>query len=119
MLRGEGIRLAWPATGKLYRAMKDGSTFVSDDGGRTWQDRGKIDGEPYKLHPVGPDELYIALADGTILHSKDGLRSTQPVFTPDYRTFAANAFEDSRFATAFTVNLPLASLRLPDFSAQR
>jgi photosystem II stability/assembly factor-like uncharacterized protein len=81
LLRGEGIRLAWPEPGKLYRAMKDGSTFASDDGGRTWEDLGKLDGEPYKIHPDG-DDLYVALADGTILKSGDGLRSAQPVFTP-------------------------------------
>jgi hypothetical protein len=81
VLRGDGIRLAWPAPGELYRAMKDGSTFVSADGGKTWESRGKIDGEPYKIHPDG-DDLYVALADGTILKSDDGLRSTQPAFTP-------------------------------------
>jgi hypothetical protein len=82
VLRGDGIRLAWPAPDKLYRAMKDGSTFVSADGGKTWDARGKIDGEPYKLHPIGADELYVALADGTILHSTDGLNTTEAVFRP-------------------------------------
>ena len=82
VLRGEGIRLAWTAPDKLYRAMKDGSTFISPDGGKTWDERGKIDGEPYKMHPTGPDALYIALADGTILQTTDGLKTTQAVFRP-------------------------------------
>ena len=34
---GEGIRLAWPAPGALYRAVKDGKVERSRDGGKTWK----------------------------------------------------------------------------------
>ncbi len=81
-LRGVGMRLAWPAPDRLYRAMKDGSTFVSADGGKTWQARGKLPGEPYKLHPLGPDKLDLALADGSIYETNDGLRTVRQIFKP-------------------------------------
>ena len=41
----------------------------SADGGETWDEAGSVDGEPYKFKAVGRDELYLALSDGTIMHT--------------------------------------------------
>ena len=41
-----------------------------------------MDGEPYAFDPVSGDELYIALSDGTILHSEDGGADWEEVFRP-------------------------------------
>jgi hypothetical protein len=80
--RRQGIRLAWTAPDKLYRALKDGTVQRSGDGGETWQPAGAVDGEPYKFKPVGPDELYLALSDGTIMHTTDGAKTWEAAFTP-------------------------------------
>jgi hypothetical protein len=80
--RREGIRLAWPAPGALYRALKDGTVQRSGDGGETWKDAGKVDGEPYKFRAIGADELYLALSDGTIMHTIDAAQTWKAVFRP-------------------------------------
>lgn len=80
--RRQGIRLAWPAPDALYRALKDGTVQRSADGGQTWDGAGAVDGEPYKLKPVGRDELYLALSDGTIMHTTDGAKTWRAAFRP-------------------------------------
>jgi photosystem II stability/assembly factor-like uncharacterized protein len=80
--RRPGIRLAWTAPGKLYRALKDGTVEISADGGETWKPAGAVEGEPYKFKPVGPDELYLALSDGTIMHTTDGAKTWEAAFRP-------------------------------------
>jgi photosystem II stability/assembly factor-like uncharacterized protein len=80
--RRQGIRLVWPAAGKLYRALKDGAVQTSDDGGETWSSAGRVDGEPYKFKAVGADELYLALSDGTIMHTTDAARTWETAFRP-------------------------------------
>ena len=80
--RGSGIRLAWPARGALYRALKDGSVQRSSDGGTSWATRGRVDGEPYRFKAMSRDELYLALGDGTILHTRDGARTWDEAFRP-------------------------------------
>jgi len=75
-------RLAWPEAASLYRADSDGMVYVSDNGGDTWEVRGRVDGEPWKLVAAGPEELYAALGDGTIAHSTDGGESWDEVFSP-------------------------------------
>jgi hypothetical protein len=79
---GEGTRLAWPAPGRLYRALKDGTVSVSSDGGDRFEEVGRVDGEPYVLDPVSGKELYMALSDGTILHSEDGGAGWEEEFRP-------------------------------------
>jgi hypothetical protein len=71
--------LAWP--GRLYLVSADGRMFASDDGGRRLEHRGRIGGQPAAIVAEGPNELYVALHDGTIKRSTDGgaswaLRST-------------------------------------------
>jgi hypothetical protein len=76
-------RMAWPPGGDtVIRADKDGTFWVSEDGGDTWQQRGKIDGEPYKVVAKSADDVYVALSDGTILETKDGGRSFEDRFRP-------------------------------------
>lgn len=82
---GEGIRLAWPAPDKLYRATKDGTVEVSGDGGSSFERVGEVDGEPYKFRAVGPDELHLATGDARILHTTDGAKTWETVFTPPAR----------------------------------
>jgi hypothetical protein len=80
--RRPGIRLVWPAPGKLYRALQDGAVEISGDGGDTWRPASRVDGEPYKFKAVGADELYLALSDGTIMHTTDGARTWEEAFAP-------------------------------------
>jgi photosystem II stability/assembly factor-like uncharacterized protein len=77
-----GIRLAWPAPNALYRADKDGTIRLSNDGGDTWEDVGRVDGEPYKFKVVDEQHLYLALSDGSIVETTDGGRSWEAVFEP-------------------------------------
>ena len=79
---GKGTRLAWTAPDRLYRALADGTVGVSSDGGESFEQVGKVDGEPYALDPQGTDELYMALSDGTILHTTDGGREWSEEFRP-------------------------------------
>jgi hypothetical protein len=64
--------LAWPARDQLYVVSGDGQVFVSADGGRRFERRGEIGGEPAALLAQQADELYVALHDGTIKRSTDG-----------------------------------------------
>jgi hypothetical protein len=62
--------LAWP--GRLYLVAGGGQVFASRDGGRRLDHRGEIGGQPAALAAEGPNELYVALHDGTIKRSSDG-----------------------------------------------
>ncbi len=75
-------RLAWPTPELAYRADEDGLVYTSENGEGSWELAGSIDGEPWKLEAAGPDELYAALADGTIVVSRDHGESWQGYFVP-------------------------------------
>jgi photosystem II stability/assembly factor-like uncharacterized protein len=75
-------RLDWPASDTLMRADSDGRFFVSADAGRTWERRGRIDGEPYKVRAVDAERAFVALSDGTILVTEDGGRTFATRFAP-------------------------------------
>jgi photosystem II stability/assembly factor-like uncharacterized protein len=62
--------LAWPES--LYVIAGGGQVFVSRIGGRRLESRGEIGGQPAALVAEGPDDLYVALHDGTIKRSIDG-----------------------------------------------
>jgi hypothetical protein len=79
---GQGTRLAWTAPEKLYRALADGTVSVSSDAGESFEQVGKVDGEPYALDPLGPDELNMALSDGIVLHTDDGGQTWEELFRP-------------------------------------
>jgi photosystem II stability/assembly factor-like uncharacterized protein len=78
----DGVRLAWPAAGKLYVAAADGTVSVSEDGGGRLSDIGKVKGEPAVLDAESPDVLDMALTDGSILHSEDGGATWEELFKP-------------------------------------
>jgi BNR/Asp-box repeat len=75
-------RLEWPESEALYRADKDGLVYLSDDHGASWQQAGKIDGEPWKLRSDASGQLYAALSDATVLRSADGGESWEEHFRP-------------------------------------
>jgi photosystem II stability/assembly factor-like uncharacterized protein len=64
--------LAWPRSDRLYLVVQGGLIFVSADGGRQLRNVGDIGGAPAALLAQGPDELYVALHDGTVKRSTDG-----------------------------------------------
>ena len=80
--QGSAPRLDWPAPDALMRADKDGLFQVSADGGQTWERRGRIEGEPYKVRAVDAERAFVALSDGTILETSDGGRSFEDRFRP-------------------------------------
>jgi hypothetical protein len=82
ILRAQGVRLAWPDPDRLYVATKDGRIQVSSDGGDSFEDAGRVDGEPYVLNAVSGQELDLALSDGTILRTENGGRDWEEEFRP-------------------------------------
>ena len=80
---GTRVRLAWPETGKLYRADQDGTVLLSSNRGDTFSPISKVQGEPYKFKTTDDsDHLYLALSDGTILETTDGAKNWKAIFTP-------------------------------------
>jgi hypothetical protein len=63
--------LAWPAPEQLYFVTPSGEVFLTPDGGRQLERRGRIGGEPAAFVAY-KDDLYVALHDGTIKRSADG-----------------------------------------------
>jgi photosystem II stability/assembly factor-like uncharacterized protein len=70
---GEAVGLlVWPAPDQLFLLTGEGRVLVSTDGGRRFEPRGTIGGEPAALVASGQRQLYVALHDGTIKTSNDG-----------------------------------------------
>jgi hypothetical protein len=67
-----GARIAWPATDALFRADLDGRVSRSSDGGVTWEDVGRVDGETHGLAAVDERTLYAADLEGVVRVSRDG-----------------------------------------------
>jgi hypothetical protein len=67
--------LAWTARDRLFLVDGRGEVFASRDGGRTFERRGGVEGEPAAFLGQDTDELYVALHDGTIVRSTDGGRT--------------------------------------------
>lgn len=63
--------LAWPSKDRLYLVDGQGQVHVSSDGGKEFETRGNIGGQPAAFISSG-DELYAALADGSVKRSTDG-----------------------------------------------
>ena len=82
LVQSEGSRLAWPEPDRLYLAAKDGTVSRSEDGGDTFDEVGRVDGEPYVIDAATGEELYMALSDGTILRSEDGGANWEEEFRP-------------------------------------
>ncbi len=64
---GGGL-LAWPAGERLYLVDGQGRVLLSSDAGANWQTQGGIGGQPAAFI-AHEDELYAALADGTVKRS--------------------------------------------------
>ncbi len=62
--------LAWPEPGRLYFIDGSGAVSMSGDGGQSWREMGSIDAQPAAFAAAGED-LYAALADGTVTRSSD------------------------------------------------
>jgi BNR/Asp-box repeat len=67
-----GARLVWPASDTLFRTDLDGRVSRSSDGGVTWEDVGRVDGETQALAAVDERTLYAADLDGVVRVSRDG-----------------------------------------------
>ncbi|MDQ5808418.1 MAG: YCF48-related protein [Actinomycetota bacterium] len=80
--QGSAPRLDWPAPDTIMRADKDGLFQVSTDGGQTWERRGRLEGEPYKVRALDAEHAFVALSDGTIMETEDGGRSFEERFRP-------------------------------------
>lgn len=63
--------LAWPARERLFLLTVDGRVQVSRNGGRRFEEAGRVDGAPVAFMADG-NELYVALGDGTVRQSSDG-----------------------------------------------
>ena len=66
--------VAWLQSGALAVVDGGGRTLASEDGGRSFEARGEIGGEPAAFDSAG-DDLYAALHDGTVMRSVDGGRT--------------------------------------------
>ena len=80
--QGKAPRLDWPEKDTIMRADKDGLFQVSTNGGDSWERRGRIDGEPYKVVAKGKDQAFVALSDGTIVETSDGGKSFEVRYKP-------------------------------------
>lgn len=69
-----GARIAWTRDSGLLRADLDGRVSTSEDGGVTWEDVGRVDGETQGLAATS-DALYAADLEGVVRVSRDGGRS--------------------------------------------
>jgi hypothetical protein len=67
--------LAWPSPNRLYLAAANGNVLVSRNAGGTWRRVGRLGGQPSAFVARTADELFAALHDGRIVHSRDGGRS--------------------------------------------
>ena len=76
-----GALLGWAEPDGLYRVDQGGMSWVSRDGGETWEQRGDAGGSPSTLD-VGPDgTVYLALAGAVVKRSTDGARTWKEVVT--------------------------------------
>ena len=63
--------LAWPEADRLFLVDGEGRAMRSGDGGKSFQSAGPIGGQPVAF-ASGDDQLYAALASGTVKQSADG-----------------------------------------------
>jgi photosystem II stability/assembly factor-like uncharacterized protein len=66
-----GARLVW-APNALYSVGRDGKVKRTQDGGRSWQERGTVGAGPKELVASARGELYAAVAGGEVRRSSDG-----------------------------------------------
>jgi len=80
-LGGEPGLLSWAGDGTLYRVDAGGAVGASDDRGRSWEERGRVAGEPAAFE-AGGGRLFAALHDGSIVASADGGLSWRVISRP-------------------------------------
>jgi hypothetical protein len=81
-LDGQSSLLAWPAPERLFSVDAQGAVSVSGDAGRSWQQVGRVGGQPAAFEGESAEELYVALHDGTVKRSTDGGGSWSVRSTP-------------------------------------
>ena len=67
-----GARLTWPAADALYSFDRNGGVRVSEDGGRSFKERGNLGGLTSAVASGRKDELLAAIVGGKVLRSTDG-----------------------------------------------
>jgi hypothetical protein len=65
------VLLTWTEDGLLVGLDPNGRVEVSEDVGKTWDQRGTADGQPAALTADG-DDVYVATRDGRVVASNDG-----------------------------------------------
>lgn len=63
--------LTWTENGSLVGVDPNGTVHVSDDGGKTWIERGNAGGQPAALTAT-EKEIFVATRDGRVVESSDG-----------------------------------------------
>jgi hypothetical protein len=69
--------LTWTEGGTLAGVDPVGTVHVSDDGGKTWAERGNAGGQPAALTATD-DEIFVATREGQVVESSDGGKTFQP-----------------------------------------
>ena len=69
-----GALLAWAEPDGLYRVDQGGLSWVSRDGGESWEQRGDAGGSPSTLDVGADGTLYLALPGAVVKRSTDGAR---------------------------------------------
>ncbi len=64
--------LAWPGEEALFSLGPDGRVGFSGDGGRSWERRGAVGGEPSAFTAVDPSRLLATTHGGDLMESGDG-----------------------------------------------
>ena len=76
-----GALLAWAQPDGLYRVDQGGLSWVSRDGGESWEQRGDAGGSPSTLDVGADGTLYLALPGAVIKRSTDGAQTWKEVVT--------------------------------------
>jgi hypothetical protein len=63
--------LTWTENGTLVGVDPNGVVHVSDDGGKTWTERGNAGGQPGAVTATD-DQIFVATRDGRVVESTDG-----------------------------------------------
>ena len=78
----KAARLDWPEKDVVMRADKDGTFFVSTNGGESFRRTGRLPGEPYKVSAESTEKAFVALSDGSIYETTDGGKSFERRYRP-------------------------------------
>lgn len=65
------LLLTWTDEGTLVGVDPDGTVHVTDDGGKTWAERGNAGGRPGALRATA-EAIFVATRDGEVVESSDG-----------------------------------------------